>query len=113
MLWRPDEIAFDIIEDETDDPVVTAWIRSPAGEIVVMADIEEQGRVLFLRQLHVQGPGANAIGPGNLRTLAEVVMERLDFDALEIEGALRTTGASPGRRPRPLRFTRRPRAPGT
>jgi hypothetical protein len=70
-------------------------------------------RARSLRQLHVQGPGANAIGPGNLRSLAEVVMERLDFDALEIEGALRTTGASPGRRPRPLRFTRRPRAPGT
>src|SRR5688500_18121847 len=70
-------------------------------------------RARSLRLLHVHAPGANAIGPGNLRSLAEVVMERLDFDALEIEGALRTTGASPGRRPRPLRFTRRPRAPGT
>jgi hypothetical protein len=112
MLWRPDQIAFEMREDETDDPVVTASIASPAGEILAMAEVEERGRVLCLRNLHLQGPGANAIGTGNLRVLAEVVMERLDYDGLEVEGAVRTTGASPGHRPRPLRFTRRSGAPG-
>ena len=29
MRWRPDDIAFDIVDDETDDPVVTVRFETP------------------------------------------------------------------------------------
>jgi hypothetical protein len=72
-----------------------------------MAELEEHGRTLRLIGLHIQGAAANAIGVANLRVLADAVMEKMDYDAIEIEGAIRTTGAGPGRRPGCLRFTRR------
>ena len=107
MLWRPGDITFDIIAEDTDHPVATVSFITPVGELRIMAELEEQGRTLRLLGLHIQGATANAIGTGNLRVLADAVMEKLDYDAVEVEGAVRTTGASPGRRPRCLRFTRR------
>src|SRR5438128_1801695 len=64
------------------------------------------GRIAVLQGLHVDGPGPNEIGPAALRDLADWVMERLDVDILRVEGAPRTTGASPGCRPAPLVFRR-------
>jgi hypothetical protein len=107
MRWRPDQIVFDIVGDETDDPVVTAQFETPAGPILAMAEVEDDGRTLRLIGMHLQGAAANAVGAANLRLLASVVMDRMDYDAIEIEGAVRTTGARPGHRPRPIRFTRR------
>jgi hypothetical protein len=109
MRWRPDDITFDIIAEDTDHPVATVSFMTPVGEIRVIAELEQQGRTLRLIGLHIQGATANAIGTTNLRVLADAVMENMDYDAIEVEGAVRTTGASPGRRPRRLRFTRRSR----
>jgi hypothetical protein len=54
--------------------------------------------MLRLLGVHIQGATANAIGTSNLRVLADAVMEKMDYDAIEVEGAIRTTGAGPGRR---------------
>ena len=110
MLWQPGDIAFTILDDATDDPIVTAVVETPAGQLLMMAECHVEGRTLRVRRLHVQGEGANSVGAGNLRAIADIVMEGMDFDALEVEGALRTTGATPGRRPRAFRFARRTRA---
>lgn len=110
MPWTPDRLSFEIIGEATDDPVVTVKITTPAGPVLVMAEAEERGRTLILRRLHVQGGAPNDIGPANIRVIARAAMEEMDYDALEIEGAARTTGAHPGRRPRPIRFTRRNRS---
>ena len=98
MRWRPGDIAFDIVDDETDDPVVTVRFETPSGCILAMAEVEDHGRTLRLVRMHMQGAGASAVGAANLRILADVVMDRMDYDAIEIEGAVRTTGARPGRR---------------
>jgi hypothetical protein len=103
----PDDITFEVVAEETDHPVATVSFGTPAGEIKIMAELEEQGQTLRLVGLHIQGAIANAIGVANLRILADAVMEKTDYDAIEIEGAVRTTGASPGHRPGRLRFTRR------
>jgi hypothetical protein len=108
MRWRPDDIAFDIVDDETDDPVVTARFDTPAGSLMAMAEVQVRGRTLRLVRMHMQGATANAIGTAHLRLLADLVMDRMDYDAIEIEGAVRTTGASRGRKPRSIRFARRP-----
>ena len=105
MKWAADQLSFEIVTDETDDPVVTIAISTPAGVLKVMAEVEERGTVLLLKGTHVQADAVNKIGISNLRLIALVVLERLGYDAIEIEGALRTTGASPGRNPRRLRFT--------
>jgi hypothetical protein len=42
----------------------------------------------------------------DMRRVADLVMRELDYDSIIVEGAVRTTGARPGRRPRPLRFGR-------
>lgn len=99
-------MSFDIVGDDTDDPVATIAFSVPQGLLKFMAEVEVKGRTLVLRGMHVQGSQANAVGGHNLRLLAEVVMERMDFDGLIVEGAIRTTGSNPGRRPRKLRFTR-------
>ena len=74
-----------------------------------MEEPEIAGPTLILRGVHMQGARPNAIGAGNLKVLARVVMERMELDGLVVEGALRTTGANPGHRPRPIRFARRHR----
>jgi hypothetical protein len=74
-----------------------------------MAEPDQDGRVLLLRGLHMhaESAGANVVGAANLRVLADMIMERMDYDELIVEGAIRTSGANPGHRPRQLRFTRR------
>jgi hypothetical protein len=46
------------------------------------------------------------LGISGIRRLMQEVMEELDVDEIAIEGAVRVTGAGPGRTPRRLRFTR-------
>jgi len=111
-MWTSGDIGFDGIDyDATDHPVVTIRIATPVGLIEVMAEVAVDGRSLRLQRLHVQsGVEPNAIGHTNWRLVATMVMERMAYDEIIVEGAVRTTGASPRRRPRPIRFTRRVRA---
>jgi len=76
-----------------------------AAEIEVCADVAFLGnRIAVLSGFHIQGPGANTVGLSTLFSLARWVKVELDVDQLRIEGALRTSGACPGRIPRPLAF---------
>lgn len=104
------DITFDFVDDVTSDPVVTIAVFTPAGTIKFMAEPAMAGRTLTLHGLHVQDLQSNAVGAANLMVLADAVMEGMEIDGLVIEGALRTTGANPGRKPRILRFTRRVRS---
>lgn len=105
MAWTADQVSFELIVDDTDAPVATARIFTPDGEILVMADVAVNHGTMILTGLHMHHVtvGANAIGPGNLRALARIVMKRLGYDEIIIEGGTRTTGAGKGRRPR-IRF---------
>lgn len=98
MPWTPDEIVL----DEPD----AAYIRFRNGkdEIEVIAVALLESRVPVLRDPHVQGGGRSTLGHAELRRLADAVKGRLDVDELRVEGAIRTSGAGPGRRPRPLVF---------
>jgi hypothetical protein len=76
---------------------------------MVMAEVALEGRCLTLRGLHVHGLdiGANELRVAGLRRVIREVMEDLNVDEMVIEGSVRTTGASPGRAPRELRFARK------
>ncbi len=108
MAWKAEDLKFSLRTDVSEGDVAAAVIETPAGNLQVMAELEEHGRTLILRGLHVQTDlKPNSIGIPNLRALAQHVMDRMDYDELVIEGAPRTTGVRHGRLPGRLRFTRR------
>jgi hypothetical protein len=109
-VWTPAHITFDIVDEMSAGSIVTIAVTTPIGVLKVMAEAAMAGRTLILDQVHVQDGWPNAVGWINLRLIAGRVMEGLDLDGLVIKGAIRTTGANPGRRPRVIRFTRRVRA---
>src|SRR5258708_34534808 len=99
----------DIIVDESEGAIATARITTSVGTIMAMAEVVLEGRCLTLRGLHVHGEdiGANELGVSGLRRIVAEAMEDLDVDEIIIEGAVRITGAGPGRTPRRLRFARK------
>ena len=111
MRWTPLQIVFNgIIEDDSEGDVVTISIGTPSGEILFLAEIDFEGRTLIACGVHVQSEASpNSIGRANLLLVAETVLARLDFDEAIIEGAVRTTGANSGHRPKQIRITRRRR----
>lgn len=113
-MWGAARIAIVLVADDTDDPVVTAEIVTPAGTLRAMAEPEWVDRLLILHGYHMHGEnvGPNEFGWRQLRWLADAVMEILDVDEIRIEGEVRTSGANPGHRPRPLRFARKIRPQG-
>jgi hypothetical protein len=107
MRWTSSQIRFELQDEQTDAPVVTVDIFTPAGKISLMADVEDGDRMLTLRLVHMQSEaGPNAIGLINLRIIAQAFLQEYGYDTLIVEGAVRTTGARPGHRPRTFRFTR-------
>ena len=112
-MWTADDIVIILRHDLTDDPVVTAEIKTPDGTIWVMADLSITGDVMTLRQVHIHGHdvGSRGYGARRLLWLVQAVMEAIDVNLTIVEGASRTTGANPGRRPGPIRFQRKTVAP--
>jgi len=94
--WKIRDIAFDFVDDMTDDPVVTVRIVTPVGQLTFLAEPVMVGTTLVLKGLHAQDSAANAVGPANLIVIAHAVMEGMDLDGLVIKGAVRSTGANPG-----------------
>jgi hypothetical protein len=107
-MWSAGQITFEVVVDETDDPVVTFTVVTPAGTLKAMAEPEWVGRRLVLRGFHIHGEdvGPQEFGWRQLRWVADAALKELDLDELVIEGEIRTSGAGPGHRPRPLRFNR-------
>jgi hypothetical protein len=110
--WSVEDTSFDIVAEGTDDQIITLWVDTPAGPIVVGGELLIEGSIVLLKGLHVQASLRNQLGWANLKVVAQAIMKGMDIGELDIEGAARTTGASPGRRSGRLRFTRRfPAAP--
>jgi hypothetical protein len=83
-----------VIAELTDD--VRSW---HIGAIVVL-----DGDVATLRRFDIQGDGANRTGVRELFAIAAWAKDQLGVRQLRIEGSARTSGAGPGRIPRPLVF---------
>src|SRR5580704_7782628 len=99
----------EIIRDQSDETIVVARITTTVGSILVMAEVALAEGVLTLSGVHVQGDdvSANEVGVPGLRRIIQEAMEELGVDEIVIVGSVRTSGANPGRAPRPLRFTRK------
>jgi hypothetical protein len=107
-LWRPEDIRFRLDGNLTDGPVMTFVIVTPVGAVLVMGEPTSSGPVLNIRRSHVQAQDRSPmhIGTANLLMIVRAAMEEFGYDGIILEGAVRTTGANPGRTPRVLRFTR-------
>ena len=71
-------------------------------ELSVAGDYRLVGRIAYLDGLHVQGLGTNEMGQRRLMSLIHWAIGYLDVDEIRIAGASRTSGANPGRIPRPF-----------
>ena len=100
-MWRVVEFDF----DEHEDTVLVA-LTDGIEVVQVLTDVAFIDRTAVLRRLHILGSGRNTLGPRALRELIKWAKDQLDVEKLRIEGATRTSGAGPGRRPAPLVFRR-------
>lgn len=64
----------------------------------VLANMRTLGDVIILDKLHADGAGPNALGIPILRAFAQHFCTSLGGRVLVVNGAPRTTGASPGKR---------------
>ena len=92
--------------EETEGNTVRILVEWGVDTLEIVAELEMDGKIMVARGVHIQGPGKNRLGWPKLRGLAEDLMEKLELDELRIEGATRTSGAGPGRKPRPRVFRR-------
>src|ERR1700689_5018210 len=99
-VWRVEELELDVAD--------VVFVRMSNGRIVIEAAFYAHlmGRRATFSRLDIEGPGPNTIGLAGLREAARAVMELLDVDELRVEGAARTSGAGPGRRPAAIVFRR-------
>ena len=91
---------------DQDGDAIEARIDTPAGLLTVICRVELRGERVVLYDFHIDGPGAGSLGIPLLRAAILDVMESYDVASVEVHGFTRTTGANPGRVPRPLVFRR-------
>lgn len=101
-MWADADIEIEI--DDAEGRTMIATVHTPAGSLTIIAELELIGDVLWACRVHVQGLSPGALGRAGLNALARRFLEEADAKALVVEGAARTTGANPHRRPRVFRF---------
>ncbi|MGH2585926.1 MAG: hypothetical protein ACRDJE_13520 [Dehalococcoidia bacterium] len=86
------------------DPAGAIHVRceSDQGTIEVISGLRIGEDTAYLDGLHIDGPGAGRIGVRELYAMARAIGHQLGVSQLVIQGGVRTTGANPGRMPRPI-----------
>src|SRR6185437_6720177 len=86
---------------EIDGSTVRIEITTPAGVMEVLAEASFQGDALHLDEAHVDGLKPGACGPG-IYEIAREMRKVCGVKRIFVQGAVRTTGAGKGRRPKAL-----------
>jgi hypothetical protein len=89
--------AIQVVEQE--GSLVEMVGQTAQGEVRALASISQEGDALILDGLHIEGPGANTLGLRQMRELARELGREQGVSRVVIRGAVRTTGAGPGRIP--------------
>ena len=76
--------------------------QSGATQIRVMAEMLRHGDDLVLRGAHIEGAGAGTVGIRALMEIGRAFGRQQGVKRVIVGGARRTTGARPGRIPRPI-----------
>jgi hypothetical protein len=86
--------------------VLEVGVEEGGQRVDFMADYRRTDVVVTLGALHAEGPGPNILGLSGVRIIAQEVLEFLNAETMEIQGAVRTSGARPGRLPGAVVFKR-------
>jgi len=84
---------------ETDGTTVSMTIETANGPVEVVAEISVSSEAVTLTNAHIQGAGANSIGPGAVRSIARDIGRAFGVRNVTVNGGMRTSGANPGRFP--------------
>lgn len=103
---QPDDIEIILDADISEDPCLLFDVVTPDGVLQLLGDVEMGSNHLVVRDLHIGGDAQVQWGWSKLRKLGRVIAEKLNVDYIEVHGAVRTTGANPGRRPSVVRLSR-------
>ena len=90
----------------SDDPCLLFDVVTPDGVLQLLGDVEIAEDHLVVHSLHIGGDAQVHWGWSKLRKLGRLIAEKLDVEYIEVHGAVRTTGANPGRRPGVVRLSR-------
>jgi hypothetical protein len=119
LMWRRSEIGFVLDAKLSEGPVATMRITTPAGDLLVMGEPEQDisGAVLRVKGVHTNGRSgtplaANSIGLTNLQVIGQAFLTEFGYEQLILEGAVRTSGKRRGARPRAVRFPLHPEPAG-
>jgi hypothetical protein len=72
-----------------------------------LANYARLSDTIRLNRLHIESEAPSRIPAGLFKLVAQAVLEFLNAQVLEILGAKRTTGSTPGRIPGPVRYERK------
>ena len=97
-----------IVIAEQDGPTVRIVGNGPKGSIEVITEMTREGDALVLRGLHADGSGPGSLGLSEIKGFAHQFGRQMGVKVVRIYGGIRTTGAFPGKIPRPVVF----RVPG-
>ncbi|GJE61473.1 hypothetical protein MPOCJGCO_3595 [Methylobacterium trifolii] len=103
-MWPSNSSGVEIEVEEIYGNTVLARITVPGGILEVLGEVEFAGRELRFLDAHIEGLAPGLVGRRVLNEICRKAMETYDVDGIHIEGATRSTGANPGRRPRTIRF---------
>ena len=107
-MWSLDQIAIDIVD--VDHPIVEIVVRTPIGDLKMLASVSVVGRTLRLDAVHVGGLAPGLLGRAGLNAVGRKLLEIADVDEIVLQGSTRTTGRYRGKIPGVIRFPRRGRA---
>lgn len=103
---RVEDIELVVDEQLSEDPCFIVEVITTHGRLMVMGEIVVFSDHLVIEGMHVGGDVARRWGWSRLRRIGRLIAEKLDVGYIEIRGAVRTTGASPGRKPGRVRLAR-------
>lgn len=101
-MW--DSLAIVVNLEDGDGDVAIVQIDTPAGAIKIAGSLFWEGRVLYVKDAHIEGLHPGALGRAGLNAIARKLLEEADVEKIVIAGSVRTTGRNPGRRPKVFRF---------
>ncbi|HVA50374.1 MAG TPA: hypothetical protein VNH11_28730 [Pirellulales bacterium] len=90
-----------IVERDGD---VVEIVASGASTVTAIAEMELTGDTLTLRGMHVDGAGRGSSSLGELREMVRELGRQQGAKEVVILGGMRTTGANPGKLPRPIKI---------
>lgn len=103
---RADDLELILDAETSEDPCLLLAVVTPDGVLHLLCDVEIAEDYVVVNNLHIGGDAQVRWGWSKLRKLGRLIAEKLDVDYIEVHGAIRTTGANPGRRPSVVRLAR-------